>query len=314
MWKRTGYLAALGVGVVAGAALAQNEALPKIRHEPVKVAVKGQPISILARVTPGSARIKSVTLHHTTSRDAAPLKQEMTSSGGGIYAGSIPAHHFTTAPRLSYYIEAVDENDEWAETRWHEVQVQTSRPEKVPVVIDHTPERTAVTRVEAGRNDADTRVPAGRRPVREDRQGISTTTMIIGGVLAAGAGVAIAAGVGGGGGGGDNGGGGEPMDAGDTGGGDADPAADSCTDAEAVGTWVGITDPARAPGFALFVDNSAQFLIELGGLPAVGSWILVGCDLTLFPPGTNEVYRGTGSLSDDRLSVTINGFTYRRGG
>ena len=37
-----------------------------------------------------------------------------------------------------------------------------------------------------------------------------------------------------------------------------------------------------------------------------------GCDLTLIPSGTNSTYRGTGTLSDDKMSVTINGFLYQK--
>ena len=35
-------------------------------------------------------------------------------------------------------------------------------------------------------------------------------------------------------------------------------------------------------------------------------------DLTLIPSGTNSTYRGTGTLSDDKMSVTINGFLYQK--
>ena len=276
---------------------------PRIEHQPVNVAAEGHAISILAHVKPGGARLKTVTLHYAPSRDASPLKQAMTHSGRGVYVGTIPAAYLGKTPKMSYYIEAVDEREEWAETQWHEIQILKARPEPA-ALIDRTSERVPVKRS-----------PYAQAPVtpgNAEGAGISTTTWVIGG-LAAGAAIAIAAAAGGG---------GRSAIATNamtvTGGGGNDGPSETntvtCTRTDPVGTWIGVTDPVIAPGFALFPDNSGQFLDELGGTPGVGSWTLVGCDLTLFPTGTNIVYRGTGTISDDKSSVTINGFTYRKGG
>jgi hypothetical protein len=320
MWMRILALLVCGIGFLVEPVRGQGNSSPTIQHEPVTVAVKGQSVSVLARVTPGKAPIKTVTLNYTPSRDAAPLQQQMTPSNGGVYVATIPAENFVKATSLSYYIEAVDNTDEWAETKWHQVQIRSARSarsESGPEVIDRTVNNRSVQRVEANRDVQTTRVSAGR-PVQPQREGVSTTTTVLGGVLAAGAGVAIAAAAGGGGGGtpapAETGGG--ETGSGEMGGSTGGVATNvvTCATEEVVGTWIGVTDPALAPGFALFVDNSAQFLIELGGVPEIGSWTLVDCDLTLFPPGTNFIYRGTGTLSENKNSLTVNGFTYRKGG
>jgi len=271
---------------------------PTIEHEPVPVAVQGQSLGILARVKPGAARIKSVTLHYAPSRDGSPIKLPMTPSGGGLYAATIPADHLSSTPTLSYYIEAFDDRDEWAETRWFDVRLDSGRGALSPDVIQH--------------NEGDSE----SRPIDSDSshdgsgQKSNTKKIVIGSALAVGAIVGIAAAAGGSGGGG---GGGSNTNV--TGGGTSPPTEpDTCEDTDAVGAWVGLTDPAVAPGFALVSGNTGQFFVEIGGAPVAGSWTLVGCDLTLIPPEEASVYRGSGTLSDDKTTVTINGLTFRKGG
>jgi hypothetical protein len=270
----------MGFATVANAA-----SRPVIDHELVPIAAQGQPLSILARVKPGEARIKSVTLHYAPSRDGSPIKLLMTPSAGGMYAATIPANHLSSTPTISYYIEAMDERDEWAETRWFEVRLDSGKPTTQFEVV---------------------RQPGGNaEPINGDMSADgtgkknNTSKIVVGSVLAVGAIVGIAVATGGG----EGGGGTSPP---------TEP--DMCENTDAVGTWVGLTDPAVAPGFALLDGNTGQFLVEIGTAPFVGSWILVGCDLTLIPGEEASVYRGSGTLSDDRTTVTINGLTFRKGG
>ena len=261
---------------------------PSIAHEPPRFAAKGQPLSILAKVQAGNSPIKAVTLHYSPSRDTAPVKQPMTSAGPSVYVATVPSTHMNSMPSVWYYIEAVDQRDQWSETQWHQVQVGGQRqPDPTPATTKQAP--------------ADPGVPIVT-PSKE-RQGMSTGKLIAGGVLAAGAAIAIVAAADSGGGGGGGG-----TDGGTDGSGDD---ASGCTDSDAAGIWVG-TDTTLAPGFILQSSGSARFFAPVDGEPDVGSWGLVGCDLTLIPTGTNSVYRGTGALSDDKMSVTINGFLYQK--
>ena len=55
----------VGLIVAAASCFAQDEERndrPAISHDPVKVAIRGQPVTVLARVTDDSGLVKSVTL------------------------------------------------------------------------------------------------------------------------------------------------------------------------------------------------------------------------------------------------------------
>lgn len=114
---------------LAAAAKPANRA-PVIKHEAIKTAVPGQTVSIRAGVTDDSGKIKAVTLNCSPSKDAAPVKIPMQDSGAGSYVGTIPDSMVTGAIRLSYYIEALDQQDLATETPWYTITIQsgTSRP------------------------------------------------------------------------------------------------------------------------------------------------------------------------------------------
>lgn len=120
----------LGCGVVfalsAMAATAQEPANqpPVIRHQPVTVAVRGQPVTVLAHVTDDSGLVKSVTLFYSLSKDAAPFRVPMKSSGTSLYLGTIPAAVVSGADRMSYYIEAMDQVEAAQETPWQSVAIK----------------------------------------------------------------------------------------------------------------------------------------------------------------------------------------------
>ena len=106
------------------AALAAGERVPTIKHEPVAAAVRGQPISIRAVVQDDSG-LCQVTLFYTPSRDAAPFKTPMQPVGAGSYVGSIPAA-VVSGREVFYYIEAVDEEANVAETPWYSIRLETA--------------------------------------------------------------------------------------------------------------------------------------------------------------------------------------------
>ena len=107
------------------------------------MAVRGQPITILANVTDDSGLVKSVTLFYSPSKDAAPFRSPMKSSGTSLYYGTIPAGVISSASSISYYIEALDYVDAAQETAWHAIQIKDpSAPEKT--VSTETAERSRV--------------------------------------------------------------------------------------------------------------------------------------------------------------------------
>lgn len=119
---------------------------PMIKHEPVTVAVRGQPITILANVTDDSGLVKSATLFYSASKDAAPFRSPMKSSGTSLYYGTIPAGVISSADSVSYYIEAFDHVDAAQETAWHTIAikdatapVKTVEPNPVDVSVSQAP-------------------------------------------------------------------------------------------------------------------------------------------------------------------------------
>ncbi len=266
---------------------------PSISHDPVTLAAKGQPLTLLARITPGSGRIRTATLHYSTSRDSAPIKQVMSSSGAGMYVGTIPAQHISGVSSLRYYIEAMDENEEWSETQWQDVRVGGGRAVTEPVILS---------------NGSGGRGSSG--------SSLSKKQLVVGGALAAGAAIAIVAASdsGGGGGGGSNSNTNAPdpeptpdPDPEPTP--EPEPAPTDCVEADAAGTWIN-TNPTFAPGFRIQSDGSAIFFAPPEGDPDTGSWGLVGCDLTLIPSNTNSPYRTTGSIGSDKTTFTASGATF----
>jgi hypothetical protein len=117
-----GLWALLGIAWLAGQGATPVEA-PHIAHDPVGVALRGQPITVLAQIS-SAAPIKAVTLHYTLSKDASPFKLGMQSAGPAIFTGTIPATLLGNAGKVSYYIEATDARDAAAETPWYTVQIK----------------------------------------------------------------------------------------------------------------------------------------------------------------------------------------------
>lgn len=93
-----------------------------IHHDPVRVAIPGQSISVRASITGEEPR--SVSLFFTPSRDVAPFRLPMNASGNGVYAGSIPELNLAGLTEVYYYLEVRDSSDTPIETPWYTVRIQ----------------------------------------------------------------------------------------------------------------------------------------------------------------------------------------------
>jgi len=193
----------------------QGFAAPVISHEPVNTAATNAPITILANVDDPASKIKSVFLHFTPSRNASPNKVVMTSTGVGAYYGVIPKQFISGKLQLFYYVEAISESGEWAETPWHTLDVKSTTAgsrvvNTVPVAGAASTESQTHTETKSREvgQPRTTQQPAERPPQypaypAEEEDGITDSKWfwpaLIGGVVVVGA-VALSGGGGGGGG------------------------------------------------------------------------------------------------------------------
>ena len=118
--------------MVFGFAAAVSAQSMKITHDPVPFAVRGQPLTLKAKVDAATPP-QSVTLYYALFRDAAPFRVAMKSTGLGYYVGAIEANLLGGVDSVSYYIEAQDENGALAETPWYDVKFREPRPSERPV-------------------------------------------------------------------------------------------------------------------------------------------------------------------------------------
>ena len=158
-----------------------NNAPPIIEHDPVSVAVQGQPITILAKVSDDAGSVKSVVLYYTPSKDAAPFKIPMHASGAHVYYGTIPTDLIGESDRISYYIEAIDNMETMAETSWYNVEIRN------PSAADTTPKRATPT---AGSASEPVQTVAPSTPARQEGEKANLVGI---GIIAGGA-VAVAGG------------------------------------------------------------------------------------------------------------------------
>lgn len=119
------------LSVAAFAAPAQDRP-PVIQHQPVTIAVRGQPLIVRARVSDDRGALKTVKLFYSASRDAAPFGLNMEPSGGGLFVGAIPPHLLAGVEQIAYYIEATDAQDNATETPWHTVRIRAPEPGDTP--------------------------------------------------------------------------------------------------------------------------------------------------------------------------------------
>jgi hypothetical protein len=93
----------------------------RVEHNPVTFAVRGQPLTLKAKVLGSEDNVESVTLYYALFKDAAPFRVPMRSSGLGLYVGTIESGLLTGVETVSYYIEAMDKNGALSETPWQTV-------------------------------------------------------------------------------------------------------------------------------------------------------------------------------------------------
>lgn len=116
-------------------------AAPKIEHTAVTVQVRGQPMTVRARVTDAHRAIKSVIFWHSASKDAAPFEEPMSLTSPGCYVCTVPENIFAEQGEISYYISAENIVGEMSETPWHKVSIRTPQPGAVPAPGGKTQER-----------------------------------------------------------------------------------------------------------------------------------------------------------------------------
>lgn len=110
------------------AVAAQANAAPEISHDPVTKAVKGQALTMKAKVTDDQKAVSSVTLFYTLSKDAAPFKVPLKPAGLDYYIGTIDAGVLSGVATMSYYIEAQDNWGATRETPWYVVTFRDPLP------------------------------------------------------------------------------------------------------------------------------------------------------------------------------------------
>lgn len=116
--------------IIPAAIAAPGKSELVINHTPVQWSVKGQPITLKARVSGGVGGIDNVTLYYALFRDAAPFRVNMTPSGTGLYVGTIEAGLLSGVNNLSYYIEAQDKEGTLEETPWYDVSFKNPDPSR----------------------------------------------------------------------------------------------------------------------------------------------------------------------------------------
>lgn len=165
-----------------------------ITHDPVPFAVRGQPLTLRAKVE-GASPPQSVTLYYQLFKDAAPFRVAMKSSGLNYYVGAIEANLLSGVDSVSYYIEAQDADGLLAETEWYVVKFREPRPSDRPAPTVAPPPAPAP----AG--------PAPAIPITPEKESSWQTPALIAGgaaLVLGGAYLISESGGGGGGGGGDS--------------------------------------------------------------------------------------------------------------
>lgn len=100
--------------------------VPTIVHDPIKVAEKNAALGVKASVRDAAARVESVSLFYASSRGMTPFRSPMTSSGAGVWYGTIPAHMMGPGAQMLYYIQAENADGETRETEWQTVKLVES--------------------------------------------------------------------------------------------------------------------------------------------------------------------------------------------
>ena len=197
--KCKGIAAALAFALLA----APVWGVPTIAHDPIRVGEKGQPLGVRATVRDAAARVEAVALFYAASRGMTPFRSAMSSSGAGVWYGTIPGHMMGPGDQMFYYIQAENADGETKETEWQTVKLVDAGV--APAAI---PSATAVAQ-RAQREAVPASAQAASPPAPQAKGGkakyLIPASIIIGGAVAIGGALAIAAhNSGGSGGGGDS--------------------------------------------------------------------------------------------------------------
>ena len=275
----------LVAGSVPAQTGAQNKA-PQIVHTPVTAAVRGQGITLKAKVTDDSGRIEAVTLYYTLSKDAAPFDVVMKPVGLDLYLGTIEAGVLAGVNSLTYYIEAQDDLGATTETPWQMIEVRD--PKK----------------------GADASTPATKiAPSKEE--GGATWPYVVGAAVVIGGGAALLASGGGGGGGGDSssdGGGSSTNAPGNAAAGTYGGSATTCT------TPDNENPDCESHGMSIVIDSAGKVFSDSLREGDSMKGTLKGSDFTLTSEVNDSdaqltgeiVYNGT-VLGNNRIVGTIGG-------
>lgn len=220
VWKKAAILALAAAGWVwVGAGTA--EARPTISHDPVRVAVKGQPLGLRAVVRDAGGRVTAVSVYYAASRGMTPFRMDMNTAGAGIWYGSIPGHLIGPGDELLYYVHAENSEGETSETGWTTVKVVEDGvgADQMPSAgaVAQNAERAAAAQAGSKPAGAGGTAAAGKaggeeKPAEVKEGGSKRywvpVAIVAGGAAAIGGGIALASSGGGGGGHGGSGSGG----------------------------------------------------------------------------------------------------------
>jgi hypothetical protein len=121
-WIKCG-MAALAAAATLLAAAGTASAKPVITHEPVHTAVKGEPLGLRATVRDAGGRVSAVSVFYASSRGMTPFRRDLSTTGAGIWFGSIPGHLIGPGSNLFYYVHADNLEGESTDTDWVSVRV-----------------------------------------------------------------------------------------------------------------------------------------------------------------------------------------------
>jgi hypothetical protein len=103
--------------------------------------------------------VKSATLFYSASKDAAPFRSPMKSSGTSLYYGTIPAGVLSSVDSISYYIEALDHVDAAQETAWHTIAIKDAT---APVkAVEPRPVDASASQAQAGESSGPSALTVG---------------------------------------------------------------------------------------------------------------------------------------------------------
>ena len=286
-----------GIGLAAVLLAGPGWGVPTIVHDPIQMAKKGEPMGVRATVRDAAARVDSATLFYAPSRGMTPFRVELSSSGAGMWYGTIPGHMIGPGTQLLYYIQAENADGETAETDWHTVTVVESglAPEQIPSA-------SAVAQEAQRRAASESKPPPAPPEVKPSRNRyLIPAAIIAGGAVAVGGAYAIAESDSGGGGGG----------------------SDVVTNANFGGTYSVCFEPTAVSNGLTNCDNGmANVYVRNGSVEVIGLWESEIFTSTLngsvfsasqTVPATARFPESylilSGEIRDTACTVTVNGYS-----